>query len=292
MEVIKRKIDLEKSTDRSTKKHWGELTATTFYINILITQTIDDMGLFTDQEFISKISKNDTPPNYSILINKLNQIGAQFPFMNGATTPYFNTITTPQNLWDILRFPLNYVDSYYNYTKTVITGLTESRIEDIRSYDISEPFKVNFDMNKESYDNYEGDTILGVDRLISYGEPKVYVFDASDDSDLGTANQKTGFYFEDYKTERVVIIDGEKDRINKTVIRYVGEGSNETNTSLSAITKEEYLFGKIFPPEVQNDVFIERTKNSVLDIHLRLSEIRNIKGLEKYGNGFYKVNKQ
>ena len=60
MEVIKRKIDLEKSTDRSTKKHWGELTATTFYINILITQTIDDMGLFTDQEFISKISKNDT----------------------------------------------------------------------------------------------------------------------------------------------------------------------------------------------------------------------------------------
>jgi hypothetical protein len=146
--------------------------------------------------------------------------------------------------------------------------------------------------DKEIYENYEGDNILGIDRLVSNGEPKVYVFDASDDFDLGTINQKTGLYFEDYNTLRRINIEGETQSVNKTVVKYVGEGLNQTNTSLSAITKEEYLFGKIFPPEVQNDVFIERGTNSVLDKHLRLSEIRNIGGLEKYGNGFYKINKQ
>ena len=292
MEVIKRKINLENSTDRSTKKNWGALTATTFYVNILITQNIDDMGLFTDFEFIPKTSKVDSPPNYTILINKLNDLGLNFSFMNGGSTPFFNTITIPQNLWHIVRFPMKITYDYYNYTKTVITGFTESRIEDVRTYDLSMPFKVGFDMNKELYENYEGNNILGVDRLISNGEPKVYVFDASDDSDLGTINQNTGLYFEDYQTLRQINIDGEKKLVNKTVVRYVGEGINDTNASISALSKEEYLFGKISPPEVQNDVFIERGINSVMDKHLRLSEIRNIKALERYGNGFYKINKQ
>jgi hypothetical protein len=292
MEVIKRKINLEQSTDRSTEKHWGTVTATTFYINVLVTQSIDDMGLFTDLEYIPKLENFNNEPDYTLLTNKLLELGITFPFMNGVITPYFNTITTPQNLWDVLRFPLNKVEKYYNYTKTVITGLTESRIEDIRTYDIANPFKIGFDMNKELYENYEGDNILGIDRLVSDGEPKIYVFDASDDFDLGTVNQKTGLYFEDYNTLRRINIEGETQSVNKTVVKYVGEGLNQTNTSLSAITKEEYLFGKIFPPEVQNDVFIERGTNSVLDKHLRLSEIRNIGGLEKYGNGFYKINKQ
>jgi len=147
-------------------------------------------------------------------------------------------------------------------------------------------------MNKEYYDNYEGNTILGVDRLVSDGDPKVYVFDTSDDPDLGTINQKTGLYFEDFKKLRIIQKDDKRVSIPTTSFRFISEGLNQTNTSLSAITKEEYLFGKISRPEVQNDVFIDRGKNSVLDKHLRLSEIRNIKGLEKYGNGFYKLNKQ
>jgi hypothetical protein len=291
MEVTKRKILLEDSIDRHSPKHWGVLTATTFYINILLTQNIDDMGLFTDMEYIVN-DKTINEPDYSILIDKLNHLGASFPFMNGAQTPYFNTITTPYSLWDVLRFPMKIVDNYYNYTYTVITGLTETRKEDIRSYDIANPFKLGFDMNKEYYDNYEGNTILGVDRLVSNGNPNIYVFDANDDADLGTINQKTGLYFEDYNELVKVNIDGESVSLPKTIVRYIGEGSNQTNTSLSALTKEEYLFGKISPPEVQNDVFIDRGKNSVLDKHLRLSEIRNISGLEKYGNGFYKIDKQ
>ena len=65
-----------------------------------------------------------------------------------------------------------------------------------------------------------------------------------------------------------------------------------SNSSLSAITKEEYLFGIIFPPEVKSEVFIERGITSVMDKHLRLSEIKNLNELSRYGNGFYKLNKQ
>ena len=61
--------------------------------------------------------------------------------------------------------------------------------------------------------------------------------------------------------------------------------------SLSAITKEEYLFGIISQPEVRSDVFIDRTITSITDLHLRLSEIRNLDSLIRYGNGFYNITK-
>lgn len=291
MEVIKRKILLEDSTDRTNEKTWGQMTATTFYLNVLITQTIDDMGLFTDIDFIEN-DKTNTIPDYTILTDKLYDLGLSFPFMS-KPTPYFSTISTPNNLWNVLRFPSKIKDEYYNYTYSVITGITESRIEDVRTYDIANPFKTGFDMNKETYENYEGDSILGVDRLVSNQNPKIYVFDTKDDTYLGTKNQISGLYFEDYNDQTYVVnIDGEIVVKNKTIVRYIGEGMNETNTSLSAITKEEYLFGIISPPEVQNDVFIDRGINTVLDKHLRLSEITNIEALERYGNGFYKLNKQ
>ena len=51
MELIKRKIVLEDSTDRNyNSSTWGTVTASTFYINVFLTQNIDDMGLFTDLE--------------------------------------------------------------------------------------------------------------------------------------------------------------------------------------------------------------------------------------------------
>jgi hypothetical protein len=91
---------------------------------------------------------------------------------------------------------------------------------------------------------------------------------------------------------RQILVEDEITVVPLTTYRYIGEGFNETNISLSALTKEEYLFGIISPPEVQNDVFIDRGITTVMDRHLKLSEIRNIKELENYGNGYYKLNKQ
>ena len=52
MDVIKRKILLETLTDRSNSSTYGTITADTIDINIFLTQNIDDMGMFTDMEFI------------------------------------------------------------------------------------------------------------------------------------------------------------------------------------------------------------------------------------------------
>ena len=281
MEVIKRKILLEDSIDRSSKDHkkWGTLTATTFYIKILLTQNIDDMGMFTDMDYIVK-DKAATPVDYTLLTNKLTELGVTFPFMNGAYIPTITKLNTPQNLWNVLRYPTNKESNYYNFVDLVITATTDSRIEDVTSYSAVNPFRTNFDVNTETYKNYEGISIDGVDRIKSMGDPKIYVFDTPNDIKLGTDAQVSGLQFKEYSAT------------TNSVVRYIGEGFNETNISLSALTKEEYLFGIISPPEVENDVFIERGITSVMDMHLRLSEIKNLRELESYGNGYYKLNKQ
>ena len=72
---------------------------------------------------------------------------------------------------------------------------------------------------------------------------------------------------------------------------YNSEGFNETNTTLSAITKDEYLFGITTSPSVYSDVNIDRGRNSAFQSHLQLGEIKNMRDLINYGNGYYKIQK-
>lgn len=289
MEVIKKKIFLENSIDRrDNSKTWGVMTATTFYLNVLLTQNIDDMGLFNDMSFVEK---NNTIPNYSVLKDKLINEDIHFPFMYGYTPDNISNINETDKI--ILRLPSKTIDNYYNYGNLKITGATDSKIEDIRTYSTSNPFIIGFDVNKTTYVNYKNEVINGVDRLTSMSDPKTYVFDTNNDINLGTSSQTSGLLYQDYSgITREVKIDNITETIPLTVFNYIGEGMNETNSSLSAISKEEYLFGIISKPEVESDVFIDRSTFSVMDLHLKLSEIKNLGQLTRYGNGFYKINKQ
>lgn len=244
MEIIKRKILLEDSIDRNyNSPTYGALTATSFYLKILLTQTIDDMGSFTDAEFIQNTNQNSEDIN-------------RFLRQTGKT-----------------------VTDYHLFTGTRLSGLTESKIEDVRSYNNLEPYKVGFNTKTETYLNYSGGTVDGVDRVTSLGNPTVYVFDADEnDVNIGTEAQKNGLLYKD--------ITGTTDT---TTFSFIAEGLNSTNTSLSAITKEEYLFGIICKPEVKSDVFIDRGIATVFERHLKLSEITNLGELTRYGNGFYKL---
>jgi hypothetical protein len=183
--------------------------------------------------------------------------------------------------------------SFYNYANLPITGSTDSKIDDLRSYDQLNRYRIGFDMEAETYINYTNTSVNGVSRILSSTEPKTYVFDTENDSLMGTTNQIYGLQYVDYTGKtRSVKINDTSIRIPLTNFRYIGEGQNETNVSLSALTKEEYLFGIISPPEVKNDVFIDRGVTSVMDMHLRLSEIKNLGQLSRYGNGFYNLTKQ
>jgi hypothetical protein len=297
MEVIKRKILLEESTDRNYgSETWGVVTATTFYLDIQLNQTIDDMGLFTDISYIPRSKKYGSILNYSILIDKLETLGATFPFINGQkpldpeSTAFLNLLTPTDKA--VLRLTNKPLTKYYYYANNVLTGSTDSKIDDVRSYKKNEPYIAGFNINEEAYINYKGAYINGVNRVTNIGEPKIYVFDTLADLSIGMPNQTTGIQYKDYSASTInpILLPSGID-LPTTTFRFISEGWNQTNTSLSALMKEEFLLGIISRPEVENDVFIDRGVSPVLDYHLRLSEIRNLGQLQQYGNGYYTIDR-
>ena len=70
---------------------------------------------------------------------------------------------------------------------------------------------------------------------------------------------------------------------------FVVKSSGCTDLSCSAITKNEVLLNVISEAEVQTNVFIERGKNSALEMIQRLGEINTIGDLEQYGYKFYNL---
>ena len=292
MEVLKRKILLEDSIDRTLNSPtWGIVTATTFFINVSVMQTIDDMGLFIDMSYISKSNLSQSQPDYTILTQKLSASGLTFPFMVGLQPLNMTGLTETDNI--TLKYPANTVSNYYHFGNLVITGSTDSKLDDLRSYNLNNPFIPGFNILTEQYIDYNNVSLSGVSRVVLTGNPYVYVFDTLDNAQIGTNNQIYGLLYKDFSgLTRTVTSDGVTTVIPDTEFRYIGQGINETNISLSALTKEEYLFGIISPPEVQNDVFIDRGVISVMDMHLRLSEIKDLSGLAKYGNGYYNLTTQ
>jgi hypothetical protein len=292
MEIIKRKILLEDSTDRDyNSTNWGNLKTSVdgFYINIFLNQSMDDMGMYIDMEYVPKNALPLPTGFYSILTTNMTG-GTTYPFMSG-TQPLMNPYTSFDN--STLRDPLKLVSNYYSQVHLRITGITDSKIEDVRTYAASDPYRVNLPVEKGQYRDYTNTIYFGVSKIKSMGEPKIYAFDAIDDATLGTVNQIYGLSYLDYSGKtRTLTINGLTFVDNFTEFSYIGQGLNMTNLSLSAITKEEYLFGIIFPAEVKSDVFIDRGLNSVMDKHLKFSEISNLGRLANYGNGFYTLNKQ
>ena len=194
-----------------------------------------------------------------------------------------------------IRLTGNDVSDYWAFASR-ITGYTDSKKTDVRSYSNTQNYITGFDINKTIYTNYVGNTIDGRTRITYQALPSLsavtYVFDANNDINIGTVNQNSGILYTDYTGITRQSFTNEFGRLTKiplTTMQYDGEGWNETNTSLSAQTKEEYLFGITQPPEVQSDVFIDRGGITVLEKHLRLSEIESLEHLERYNNGFYKI---
>jgi len=58
------------------------------------------------------------------------------------------------------------------------------------------------------------------------------------------------------------------------------------------ITRNEHFLGFIDDPSVYSDIFVERGRQGVMEVNLRLGEIDNMSELDVYGNGFFKVKKQ
>lgn len=285
MEVYKRKILLESLTDRSEGVGYGTITADTLEINFFLKQTIDDMGMFTDypsynEPILYPLNNNGNPNYLNPLVGKLIDSGITFNFM---TEP----IVVPD---------VRVVSDYYYYGGK-ISASTNSRLIELRKYDDDEPYEEMFLFNNREYINYLGNNISGVTTIVNMlgnGEV-VYSFDAENDADIGTENQTTGLLLKDLN-ETITTTYDEVNLVRTSRVAdiiYNGEGWNETNISLSGNLKQEEFIGITSQPEVQSEVFIERGVNSVLESHLRLSEIKSLEHLENYSNGsYYNINKQ
>lgn len=294
MRIIKRKILLEDLISRNPDSTYGLVTASTITIKIPLTQTIDDMGMFTDYPYVSELP---SPQNvdYSILTNKLATSGITFPFMFGGND---NNVVV-DGFSKTYRLDGAKTSDWY-VASGVITGYTDSKLELVKSYKKNTPYIVGFDMAKETYVNYENNTIDGRSRVTQISDGSTgYTIDANNDSNIGTANQTTGIQYVDTRFNRDVSLDEanlgvrvKNYSIPQTSFRFNGEGWNNTNSSLAALNKDEYLLGITAPPEIESDVFIERGATTVLENHLRLSEVESLDHMQIYGNGFYNIVKQ
>jgi hypothetical protein len=160
----------------------------------------------------------------------------------------------------------------------IVTGLTDDKLYTVTTYFSGTPLLPNFNLNDDP--NY----FTGVNNI--FPDHTVYTINAQIGNILGT-----GLHYYTYNFNRLVYnsyVDSFFS-IPYTEVKYQSEGWNSSNTTLSAITKEEIYFGIVFPPKVENNVFIDRGTVSVFEKHSRLGSILTMEQLVEYGNGYFNL---
>jgi hypothetical protein len=247
-------------------RNWGALDFEYIHLNVFLTQNIDDMGLFTDVAYV------DEPVNYNLLIDK---------FPNFTTPPSASLIFTASTNDPYIRYFARLSGqsaSDFYASNGVISGLTDDKLYTVTTYFSGTPLLINFNLSDDP--NY----FTGVNDINpTYTE---YTINALNSNILGT-----GLHYYTYTFNRLVYNAYVNNyfSIPYTEVRYQSEGWNGSNTSLSALTKEEVYFGIVFPPKVENNVFIDRGTVTVFEKHSRMSSILTMEQLEEYGNGYFNL---
>lgn len=264
LNVNSKQIILQNAEDFD--QNWGKIDVEYIYLNIFLTQNIDDMGIFTDVSFV------DEPVDYFYLFDKFSTFTEPLPsfqlFSGSTLDPYIRYF---------VRLSGETTSDFFA-SSGIITGLTDDKLYTVTTYFSGTPYVIG--MNLSDDPNY----FIGVTDL--YSNLIQYTIDANVNNVMGS-----GLHYNTYDFNRLVY----NSTINSyfsipyTEVYYQSEGWNINNISLSAITKEEIYFGIVFPPKVENNVFIERGSVSIFEKHSRLGSILNITELELYGNGYYNL---
>lgn len=131
-----------------------------------------------------------------------------------------------------------------------ITGQTDSRLEEVETFDRLSPFKVG---------------INGV-QSITYNND-------------GSFNEIT------YIIDNITYITRYFDLF--TVFVYTTYGINGFNSDTFSLIKDDTLMGIDGQPQIDNNIFVERQEITVFDPHIRLKYINNVGELITYGGGLY-----
>jgi hypothetical protein len=291
MEFKKVKILLEDFRSRDSNYKYGQFTADTINVNVFLEEEIKDMGTFINHPYV-EYNKLYPLLTYQPIPQKLMDYGGtDFNFLNNPGSNFNPTGNRPDVRY---RYKTN---ADFWQSGVIVSGITEERLESVSSYGYIglEKYVSDFDLNKNIYQNYLGNTVNGVTRILSINDfkPIIYTEDGDlNDPNLGTVLQSNGILFKTYTgtTNYRTLIAANRNNVNNlTMISYQGQAYNKTNTSLSALTIEEYLLHITEKPKVDSDLFIDRGGNSVLQSHLQLAEIVSLDELVNYGNGYYNL---
>tara|TARA_B100001287_G_scaffold270615_1_gene269627 strand:- start:496 stop:996 length:501 start_codon:yes stop_codon:yes gene_type:complete len=163
-----------------------------------------------------------------------------------------------------------------------ITGYTSSRLNEVKTLDINEPYKVGVNGVLSVTPDY-----------IEYKIDDIFYKTYTPKPSMGKPNFQKGI-----KGTRVTVTKKIKNYITppqigepvqqNTTFRFQNINNNfETYPSI----KEENKLEQVFLPEIEDEIFIERGAGNIYEKHMRLMDINNIGQLETYKNGFYFIKK-
>lgn len=185
----------------------------------------------------------------------------------------------------------------------MITGNTDSKLSKVATYDLNDPYKVGVNGVTDVIESTEGEENLTVKYSIN-GIDYETTFTLKERDNSGNF-KKTNVFLGRLKN----ISDDNRpiplERVPKNrggILGFKG-GSNSTPTTFKSYLsgfdfddypsiKDENKMGQVFPPEIKDEIFIERTFSNVFEKHSRLEDINNIGELENYKNGFFNVVKR
>jgi hypothetical protein len=149
-------------------------------------------------------------------------------------------------------------------------------------------------LNDLDYTNNTGNTIF---RYAAIGGSKIAELKKYGETTVSSSLYTTGTYSGSLFTGYTL-----SSEENKLFYMDFSDGYTMITGTTSAFTKEEvynkvitrneHFLGFIDDPTVYSDIFVERGRQGVMEVNLRLGEIDNMNELDIYGNGFFKVKKQ
>ena len=272
MEYIKRKRLLENYRSRS-EDTYGEITATTINVNVFLTSTYEDIGMYYNKDF-------------EPFSDKFEPFSDDFNDKSKLTRKEAQEIT-PDNFNAEIdgRYPLTELGDF-NQGVFTITGETDERyLKSVGSYQVSinniPKYKPGLNMAGDITKTWDG-VLSSVDGTINY----VLGGSVGDD---GNYISNTGVKYTTFKN---LLSTGA--RYFKTIYsnymggrRTIPTETLDANTSLLAIYKKEELLNIVQPPKVRNKVFISRGGEDIFERHSIMSEIKTRDDIDEYRNGYF-----
>lgn len=228
---------------------YGQVKSTNLILPIFLEQSHDQMGLFTDFDFIAWSGETVT----------------------GETDEYTRIVGLSE-------------DAYYsNLENEYVTGYTVSYLDLVTNYNVNNPYVIGLNLSDNPNTSFTGvigktgDTIQYVingdvingEYVINTGVIYTYYGGLTRTIYSEDLNSYIEIPLTEFKTKKM--------------------GFVSSNISLSELVKEEMFFGIVEKRNTKNDLFFDRDILSPFEYHLRMAEIQTVEGTVRYSNRFFSI---